>query len=111
MHEVGNKIQDIISFLKERLPKSEGLVIRPELRKTVRKQARIQALKVYQKYQKLPLRSRRGPAAKDWRYRNRVGMKADCLRKVHIYGRKYILYSMADLQCSVIMEPYVQIVL
>ncbi|XP_065885377.1 DNA (cytosine-5)-methyltransferase 1-like isoform X1 [Dysidea avara] len=30
---------------------------------------------------KLPLWSRRGPAAKDWRYRNRVGIKVDSLRK------------------------------
>ncbi|XP_065916679.1 sentrin-specific protease 1-like [Dysidea avara] len=41
----------------------------------------MQAPKVCQKYRKLPLRSRRGPAAKDWRYRNRVGIKADSLRK------------------------------
>ena len=84
LHEVGNKIQNIITFLKEKLPSCEGLIIRPELRNTVRKQARMQALKVCQKYRKLPLRSRRGPAAKDWRYRNRVGIKADSLRKVHV---------------------------
>ena len=84
LHEVGNKIQDIITFLKDRLPNCEGLIIRPELRSTIRKQARMQALKVCQKYRKLPLRSRRGPAAKSWRYRHRVGMKADRFRKVHI---------------------------
>ena len=82
LHEVGNKIQDIITFLKERLPNSEGLVIRPELRNAVRKQARIQALNICRKYRRLPMRSRRSLAAKDWRYRNRVGMKADSLRKV-----------------------------
>ncbi|XP_065888595.1 uncharacterized protein [Dysidea avara] len=41
----------------------------------------MQALKVCQKYRKLPLRSRRGPAAKDWQYRSRAGIKADSLRK------------------------------
>ena len=84
LHEVGNKILDIIIFLKEKRPSCEGLIIKSELRNTVRKQARMQALKVCQKYQKLPLQSRHGPAAKDWRYRNRVGIKADSLRKVHV---------------------------
>jgi len=84
LHEVGNKIQEIITFLKDRLPNCEGLSIRQELRTTIRKQARMQALKVCQKYRKLPLWSRRGPAAKSWRHHHRVGMKADRLRKVHI---------------------------
>ena len=54
MKYIGNKIQDIITFLKKRLPNSEGLVIRPELRNTVRKQTRVQALNICQKYRKLP---------------------------------------------------------
>lgn len=77
LREVGNEIENIITLLKEKLPKSEGIIIRPEARKAVRKQA----LNICCKYRKLPMHIKRGPNRKDWRYHNRVGRKVDKLRK------------------------------
>lgn len=84
LHEVGDEIEKIIAFLREKLPSSEGLIIQPEARKSVRKQA----LKICRKYHKLPMRIKRGPNRKDWRYHNRVGRKVENLRKVCIHIRK-----------------------
>ena len=53
-------------LLREKLPKSEGIIIRPEARKAVRKQA----LNICRKYHKLPMHIKRGPNRKDWRYHN-----------------------------------------
>ena len=68
--------------LKKKLPQNEGLVLRPEARKA----ARQRALQICKKYRPLPKSVRKGRQRNDWRYHNRVGMKADKLRKVRIYS-------------------------
>ena len=78
LHEVVSKVEELIISLKGKLPKSEGLVLRPE----ARKRARQRAQKICRKYRPIPNSVRRGRYKKDWRYRNRVGRKANELRKV-----------------------------
>ena len=80
LHEITTKLEELILALREKLPKSEGIILRPEARKAARKRAQ----KISRKYRPLPSSVKRGRPRKDWRYQNRVGKKADELRKVII---------------------------
>lgn len=72
------KIEEQVTEFRSKLPKQDGLVLRPQVRNAVKKRAKA----ISQKYRALPLRIRRGRVRDDWRHRNRVGWKADALRKV-----------------------------
>ena len=77
LHELTSKIEELITMLKVKLPKSEGLILRPEARKRARERAK----KICRKYRPIPKSVRRGRHKNDWRYQNRVGKKASELRK------------------------------
>ena len=81
LHELASKVEEIITTLKGKLPKSEGLILRPEARKRARQRAK----KICRKYRPIPKSVKRGRHRNDWRYQNRVGRKANELRKVS-YG-------------------------
>jgi hypothetical protein len=78
LHEIATKLEELILALRKKLPKSEGIILRPEARKAARKRAQ----KISRKYRPLPSSVKRGRPRNDWRYQNRVGKKADELRKV-----------------------------
>ena len=71
-------MEELILALRKKLPKSEGIILRPEARKAARKRAQ----KISRKYRPLPSSIKRGRPRNDWQYQNRVGKKADELRKV-----------------------------
>ena len=79
LHILGSQVEELITSFRTKLPKSEGIILRPEARKSVRKRAQ-QRLK---KYRPLPLSVRRGRQKSDWHHRNHVGQKAWELRKVY----------------------------
>ena len=78
LHETSSKIEEIIVTLKGKLPKSEGLIMRPE----ARKKARERAQKICRKYRPIPKSVLRGRHKNDWRFRNRVGKSANERRKI-----------------------------
>ncbi len=71
LHEITSKIEEIIVTFKQKLPRSEGLILRPEARKKARERAQ----------RPVPKSVLRGRPKTDWRYHNRVGKKATELRK------------------------------
>ena len=83
------KLECIAGEVKKSLPNSEGLVIRPSL-----SSARVRRIKL--KYKNLVKRTRQygslvhlqkqpGRKRQDYRFRNRVGQRADRLRQVYIH--------------------------
>ena len=54
--------------------------MRPQARLAARKKAKM----IKHKYLNLTMRLKRGRAKADWKYRNRVGQKAESFRKVHL---------------------------
>ena len=82
LHILGSKVEELITNFRIKLPKSEGIILRPEARKSVRKRAQ----QILKKYRPLPPSVRRGRQKSDWHYRNRVGQKASELRKVCIFN-------------------------
>ena len=87
LHNLMTKVERLISEFREKLPKSEGIILRLEARKSVRKRAQ----QILKKYRPLPRHVRRGRQKSDWRHRNRVGQKASELRKVN---QAFILVAM-----------------
>ena len=79
LHILGSQVEELITSFRTKLPKSEGIILRPEARKSVRKRAQ----QILKKYRPLPLSVRRGRQKSDWHHRNRVGQKASELRKVY----------------------------
>ena len=75
---LANKLDNIITEFRSCLPKADGLLLRPQARLLSKKRAK----QIQYKYLTLPPRIKRGRAKDDWRYRNRVGHKAETLRKV-----------------------------
>ena len=79
LYELAAKVERLITDFRGKLPQSEGIILRPEARKSVRK-----------KYQPLPHSVRRGRQKSDWCHRNHVGQKAAELRKVKLSMYLYI---------------------
>ena len=79
LYELTAKVEQLITNFRGKLPQSEGIILRPEARKSVRKRAQ----QILKKYRPLPRSVRRGRQKCDWRHRNRVGQKAAELRKVN----------------------------
>ena len=78
LRDIATKVEELIMETKKKLPQSEGLILRPEARKAARERAK----KICRKYRPLPHSVKRGRPKTNWRYHNRVGRKADELRKV-----------------------------
>lgn len=78
-----NKYLDcVLSKFRRDLPCEEGLVIRPLLEKQIKKNEREVMAKSGGKILSLPQYKKRGRTCLDSKYRNRVGKRADQLRKV-----------------------------
>ena len=80
LEQLATKLDSLIMEFRAVLPQAEGLTLRPQARFAARKKAQ----EIKHKYLKLPLRLKRGRPKSDWRYRNRVGQKAESFRKVHL---------------------------
>ena len=78
--EVNNKLHLLMTEFQSRLPHKEGLLLRPELCKTLRasQQKKLAVVKASQ----LQSTFKRARKQADAAYRNRVGKKAQALRKV-----------------------------
>ena len=81
LHELTTTVEKLITDFRRKLPKLEGIVLRPEARKSVHKRAQ----QILRKYRPLPQSIKRGRKKGDWRYQNRVGQRASTLRKVCLY--------------------------
>ena len=86
LYELAAKVERLINDFRGKLPQSEGIILRPEARKLVRKRAQ----QILKKYRLLPCSVRRGRQKSDWRHRNRVDQKAAELRKVKLSMYLYI---------------------
>ena len=73
--------------LKAVLPQEDGILLRPQLRKKLKLSKQ---KKVSLSITSLPLQSKRGRKKQDSAFRNRVGRKAQALRKVHMYMHVYV---------------------
>ena len=74
LEELTKTLECLIKEYQCHLPTSNYLVLRH--------QAQQRARQIKRKYLALPLLQKRGKKRKDWRIHNRVGQKADTLRKV-----------------------------
>ena len=85
LNDLASKVERLVTEFRGKLPKSDGIILCPEARKSVRKRAQ----QILKKYQPLPHSVRRGRQKCNWRYRNRVGQKAMELRMVHMHVDAY----------------------
>ena len=89
--EVNNKLNLLMTEFQSRLPHKEGLLLRPELRKTLH--ASQQKKLAVAKASQLQSTFKRGRKRADAAYRNREGKKAQAFRKVRcIHGIKSTTY-------------------
>ena len=82
---VNSKLEGIFSDMKAQMQQSEGLVIRPMIAKRAKQisqKYRSQMALINQKYLALPAGKKRGRRKQSALFRNRVGQKANRLRKV-----------------------------
>ena len=76
------KLGELLTDFKSQLPQKDGLLIRPEVRKSLKKKSQQQNHAVHIASELTT--TRRGRKRADCRYRNRVGRKAQALRKVYL---------------------------
>lgn len=81
LYQLTTQVEDLITEFRRKLPQSEGMILRPEVRKSVKKRAQ----QILKKYRSLPLSVRRGRQKSDWHFRSRVGKKASELRQVSLH--------------------------
>ena len=75
---LNTQIEALTTQFKGTLPTKEGLVVRPLIQQRTRKLTR----QLLRRYEKLREYQKRGRKKGNWKYQNRVGMKADICRKV-----------------------------
>ena len=83
LKELNTKLKHVMEEFRSKLPTAEGLVIRSSIKERVKR-----AERCTQKISSLPAYKPRGRKKADSAYRNRVGRRADVLRKasnVHVY--------------------------
>ena len=81
LEKLASKLDSLVADFRTVLPKTEGLILRPQARLAARKRA----AKVKHKYLNLTMRLKRGRTRADWRYRNRVGQRAESFRNVCLH--------------------------
>lgn len=83
--QLNKQLQSVKADFIAKLPQQEGLLIRPAIQslalRTKKKYAQFRA-RSHKQYSALPKPKSRGRKQADSRYRNRVGIQADRLRKV-----------------------------
>ena len=80
LRKLNIQLQSIMNEFRSNLPENEGLVILPAVHERAKRALRN---KKSQKHLSLPLYKKRGRKRLDSMYRNRVGRKANALRKVN----------------------------
>ena len=78
LEDINKKLEGVMADMRSTLPAADGLVIRPA--KDRIKQSEIRTARGYSS---LPQYHKRGKKRDDYKYRNRVGKRAEQLRKVH----------------------------
>ena len=84
LEKLASKLDSLIRDFRTVLPKTGGLILRLQARFAARKRA----TKVKHKYLNLTMRLKRGRSRADWRYRNRVGQRAESFRMVCLHAYK-----------------------
>lgn len=85
--EINSKLEDIFNDMKVNMNHSEGLIIRPVIAKRAKEisqKYRSKLVLLNKSYSALPARKKRGRQRKSALFRNRVGQKAQRMRKVHV---------------------------
>jgi len=80
LKEMNDELSRLMATFKESLPQEEGLLIRPEIRKALKRSRQIKSAATIAS--RLPTKAKRGRKKAKSSYRNRVGWKAQVLRKV-----------------------------
>ncbi len=84
LDEINGRLEGVINKFRSRLPTADGLVVHPILAERVKLADRRQRAKVAQKYSSLPPYKQRGKKRMYSAYRNRIGKRANELRKVSV---------------------------
>ena len=105
---VNSKLESIYSDMKANMPHSEGLIIRPMIAERAKKisqqKYRSQLAVINQKYSALQTRKKRGRCKQSALFRNRVGLKAQRLRKVVVLCRKNVFCVLCNtLACTCLL--------
>lgn len=91
--DLDKQLKSLRTELQSKLPQEEGIIIRPAVvaraLKTKKKYAQLRQKK--QNCSALTLSKKRGKRKADSKYRNRVGARADRLRKVNVLSQSYKL--------------------
>ena len=85
---MNSKLEEIFNNMKANMPQSSGLVIRPMITqraKQISQKYRSRLALINSKYSTLPPEKKRGRRKQSASFRNRVGIKAQRLRKVPSY--------------------------
>ena len=85
LRDLTTTVERLITDFRQKLPKLEGIILRPEARKSIRKRTQ----QILRKYRPLPQSVRLVRKKSDWHYRNRVGQRASTLRKVYAHVQTY----------------------
>ena len=78
--DLNDKLQKLMEEFKSKLPQQDGLLLRPQVRKRLKLSLQ---KKVSKGTKPLPPQSKRGRKKQSFDYRNRVGRKAQSMRKVN----------------------------
>ena len=79
LEDINKKLEGVMADVRSTLPAADGLVIRPAIKDRI-KQSEVRTTRGYSS---LPQYHKRGKKRDDYKYRNRVGKRAEQLRKVH----------------------------
>ena len=82
LRETNAELSRLMNKFKSSLPQEEGLLVRPEVRKDLRRSRQKKFVSTI--VSQLPIRTKQGRKKADAAYRNRVGWKAQVLRKVRV---------------------------
>lgn len=82
LRETNAELSRLMNKFKSSLPQEEGLLVRPEVRKDLRRSQQKKFVSTI--VSQLPIKTKQGRKKADAAYRNRVGWKAQVLRKVRV---------------------------
>ena len=102
LSDLNDKLQHLMNNFRAILPHEDGILLRPHIRKKLKLSRQ---KKASQSIKSLPLPSKRGRKKQDATFRNRVGRKAQNLRKVKciVYGHNMhflMLWFITSAGCS-----------
>ena len=89
LEDVNEKLECVMDNMRRALPAADGLVVRPAIKERIKQRN----VKTARRYSSLPLYHKRGRKRSDNKYRNRVGKRADQLRKVQQDATNHCLFT------------------